>query len=100
MTDCPHTDTDVVDSRLPEELNSTISCWRIRRRKCSACGERFTTYEVGYEAIADRHHATRVNQRVKDKLFELLEWMDKLGLGENDEEQSVTLPARPGDTAI
>jgi len=37
---CGHADTQVVDSRTPEE-GDTIR----RRRQCGACSKRFTTYE-------------------------------------------------------
>src|SRR5699024_4990122 len=37
---CLHIDTQVIDSRVSEE-GDTIR----RRRRCQACGQRFTTYE-------------------------------------------------------
>ncbi|MFN4330175.1 MAG: transcriptional regulator NrdR [Limnobacter sp.] len=37
---CAHTDTQVVDSRTPEDGQSIR-----RRRQCGGCGKRFTTYE-------------------------------------------------------
>lgn len=37
---CSHTDTQVVETRVSED-HDTIR----RRRKCSSCGKRFTTYE-------------------------------------------------------
>lgn len=38
---CQHTDTQVTDSRLLEETNSIR-----RRRRCLACGQRFSTFET------------------------------------------------------
>lgn len=38
---CGASDTQVVDSRVSEEGNSIR-----RRRRCAACGKRFTTYET------------------------------------------------------
>ena len=38
---CQNPDTQVIDSRAPEEGYAIR-----RRRKCPACGKRFTTYEV------------------------------------------------------
>ena len=38
---CKHEDTQVVDSRVSENGDSTR-----RRRRCAACEKRFTTYEV------------------------------------------------------
>ncbi|NVJ49717.1 MAG: transcriptional regulator NrdR [Gammaproteobacteria bacterium] len=38
---CSHSDTKVIDSRLVSEGGQVR-----RRRECSACGERFTTFEV------------------------------------------------------
>lgn len=37
---CSHQDTEVVETRDSEDLNSTR-----RRRECSKCSKRFTTYE-------------------------------------------------------
>jgi len=37
---CGHTETNVIDSRETEEVTSIR-----RRRECSKCGKRFTTYE-------------------------------------------------------
>jgi len=37
---CTHLDTEVVETRDSEDLSSTR-----RRRECSKCGKRFTTYE-------------------------------------------------------
>lgn len=38
---CQHANTQVTDSRLLEETNSIR-----RRRRCSACGQRFSTFET------------------------------------------------------
>jgi transcriptional repressor NrdR len=37
---CQHTETEVVETRYNEDLDSTR-----RRRECKKCGKRFTTYE-------------------------------------------------------
>ncbi len=45
---CNHDDTKVIDSRLSAEGAQVR-----RRRQCSVCGERFTTFEV-YEVVMPR----------------------------------------------
>lgn len=37
---CSHTSTNVLESRISQDFNSIR-----RRRRCDACGKRFTTYE-------------------------------------------------------
>jgi transcriptional regulator NrdR family protein len=61
---CPHTDTDVKDSR-PAMIYGA-ECAR-RRRRCKACGYRFTTYELTFEQIAIAK-STTAGESVRDYL--------------------------------
>lgn len=56
--------TKVIDSR-PSELDGT--CWW-RRRECLECGERFSTYEVLPELIAEAGKAKLKLRKIKNYL--------------------------------
>ena len=57
---CQNPDTQVIDSRAPEEGYAIR-----RRRKCPACGKRFTTFERAHlpiPAVVKRNGQRRLQQ--------------------------------------
>ncbi len=60
---CHEADTRVVDSR-PAEANAAIR----RRRECSSCGRRFTTYERVAPMVMVRKRSGRLEAFTADKL--------------------------------
>ena len=60
---CQEPDTRVVDSR-PADANSAIR----RRRECTSCGRRFTTYERVVPMVMVRKRSGRLEAFAADKL--------------------------------
>lgn len=61
---CPHCEgvaTEVVDSR-PGLVRGHVSVRR--RRKCKACGLRFTTFEVAADLVRQADEAARLRRRL------------------------------------
>lgn len=67
---CACRTTEVIDSRAKAD----DARWR-RRRKCAACGYRWTTYEINEEDLARRD----ADAAVLHKILEMLNATDQTG---------------------
>lgn len=80
---CPHCEgvaTEVVDSR-PGLVRGHVSVRR--RRKCKACGLRFTTFEVAADLVRQADEAARLRRRLLRLLVQEVEQEDINGADAN-----------------